>query len=452
MLKTSLLFVLCLCLTGCGLSAQTQYEQAQWHLGAGEYAAAHRLFADLGSFADAQACALYCSALTALENGDLDRARADFTNLEGRYQSALYLRWLDAHALEAQGRLEEAREGYLALGSFYDSPQRALRMNDLIPQRDYRAAVTLKAAGEWLQAWELFSALGDYEDSAAQALACQERLFETALSPIRLALEGNDHARALELLKGIDLPLTPTMEAQLEQLQTACHSALYARAVRAEAGGLPAAREAIALYEGLGDHEDSPQRAAALRERYGRSLALQPGQLIQLGRYPQPLLWQVVKVYEGRALLLSQRILAARPLCREGETFTAYDRSSLKAWLEGDFKSTAFDPAALKALEGPFLLSREEALLLTDAQRRAAATPAALEEGLRLSDEGYGWWWLRDQGHISGCQAIVYFSGLVYEKGVQAHDAQTGVRPALWLDLEQYPLTQGSGSEADPYR
>jgi len=441
-------------LTACGMHSQTLYEQAQWYLGTGEYAAARGIFSELGGFEESDRYALYCAALEALAAGETDRARADFTNLEGFLQSDLYLSYLDARDLEAAGQLDEAREEYRALGSFSDSQEKAQRLDKLIPQRDQAAARTYMALGDYEKAYEAFLALGEYEDSPQQAAACQAKLFDAAMGPVKAAMGGGDHQRALTLLEAIDFPLTELMQGQVNQLQETCRAALYARAAQKETEGMEQAREAIALYESLGAYQDSAQRAQALSQKYSRGLALGQGSYVRLGQYQgEELMWRVLKVYEGRALLLTDRIVEARPLCQEGETFTTYEQCSLKEWLEGDFKEAALKTVSEEAVEGPFLLSGEEAQLLPhNPDRQALATAHAEKQGLRLSSQKTGWWWLSDQGELNGCQSIVYFSGAVYAKGVQAHDAQTGVRPALWLDLEAYPLREGAGSAEDPYR
>ena len=463
--KTALVFALLALLgglTACGMTSQALYEQGQWYLGMGEYRAALEVFQGLGGYEDAWRCALYCSGLIALEEGDEARARADFTNLDGFLQSRMYLNYLDARAMETNGRIDEAQQAYRALGSFEDSHDRAERLGEMIPRRDYNAAQSLKALGQYREAYEAFTALGDYENSAALALQCQERLFEQAMTPLRTAMAQGNYEGALEKLSQVDFPLTELMQDQLDQLGETCRAALYARATQLEAQGLSTAREALALYDQLEDYEDSARRLRALEDRYSRSLLLKDysgqWQYVSLGQYPQgsPILWRVVKVFEGRALLLADRILETRPLSAPGETFTTYENASLRAWLTGEFRQTAFTPQEQEALDGEekvFLFSREEAALLPhNPDRQAQGTDHALAQGLRTSEEETGWWWLRDQGELSGCQSIVYFSGVIYEKGVQACDTQTGVRPAIWLDLEKHPLTQGSGTAQDPYK
>ena len=463
--KTALALVMVMLLGGlaaCGMNSQSLYEQGQWYLGAGEYRAALGIFRELGGYEDAWRCALYCSGLIALEEGEMDRARADFTNLKGFLQSDLYLSYLNARTMEAAGEIDKAKAAYLALGSFEDSYDRALRLEALIPQRDYAAAQSLMALGQYEKAYEAFNALGDYENSRQMALNCQEKLFELALTPSREAMAQGDYAKALELIDQVGFPLTDLMQTQLDQLAESCRAALYAQAAQLEAQGLSSAQETLALYESLGNYQDSAQKAQALADQYGRSMALTDyqgqWQYVALGQYPQgsPILWRVMKRYEGKALLLADKILEARPLCQEGETFTTYEQSSLQDWLTGEFMQKAFTPreqAALAGEEKVFLLSREEAQLLPhNADRQAQGSDHARSQGLRESAQQAGWWWLRDQGELSGCQSIVYFSGVIYDKGVQAYDAQTGVRPAIWLDLEQYPLTQGTGTYEDPYQ
>ena len=232
--KLCLLLILCLSLTGCGLTVPALYDQALFHLGAGEYAAARQLFEQLNGYGDAHRCALYCAALEAVAAGETQRARADFLNLGDFLQSRLWLRWLEARQFESQGLLDEAQAAYQALGSFHDSAQRAGRMEELIPKRDYAAACAHQALGDWLSAWELFTALGAYEDSADRARLCQEKMFEQALRPVHEAMVRGDHAEALALLETPDIPLTEWMCAQLDQLRQTCGAALTVTAGETE--------------------------------------------------------------------------------------------------------------------------------------------------------------------------------------------------------------------------
>lgn len=449
-------------LTGCGVDNQERYEQGQLYLGYKDYETARQIFQELGEYEDAGRYELYCAALMALQAGDTARAQADFSNLEGFKSSDLYLAYLEAQALETAGELEAAQAEYQALGSFGDSADRAGRLQGLIPQRDYASAQTLMAVGQYRQALAAFTALGDYENSAQLAAACQEQLFQEALNQCRQPFAAGAYEKALEAIARVDLSLTPAMQAQLDQLAESCRAALYEQAVQGEQKGLAAAEETLALYEALGDYQDSAQKAEALAKRYGKSMGITDyqgqWQYISLGSYPEstPLLWRVIKCYEGKALLLADSILESRGLCQPGETFTTYQDSSLRAWLCGDFAGAAFTQEQRAALAGEdpvFLLSAEEARLLPqNLDRQAQGSAHAQAQGLRESSQGLCWWWLRDQGQLSGCQAIVYFNGVVYDKGVQVFDAQTGVRPAIWLDLSQYTLTQGQGTLTDPFR
>ena len=461
----ALAMALCLALsmlTACGITQQDRYEQAQLHLGYRDYESARSLFAELGEYEESGSYALYCSGLLALQAGDYARASADFANLAEFRHSPLYLSYVDALILEQEGEWEAALGLFASLGSFEDSADKAAHLQQLIPQRDYASAQTLMAVGQYQQAWDAFAALGDYQDSAQLAAACQEKLFESLWSACQQAFQRGDYEETLKQLEDVSMPLTESMARQLLELAEKCRAALYERARRSEAEGLSAAQETLALYDALGSYSDSLQRAQALRTQYGVSMQLHDfdgqWQYVSLGAWPKenPLLWRVVKCYDHQVLLLADTIMETRPLCQPEEAFTTYNDSSLRAWLCDTFAAGAFSAEQQQALCGEdpvFLLSKEEAALLNaNPHRQATGSQHALEQGLRQSSQGTSWWWLRDQGEMSGCQSIVYFSGSIYENGVQAQDTQTGVRPALWLDLDQYSFTEGTGTLDDPSR
>jgi hypothetical protein len=94
------------------------YEDAHFYLGAQEYESAAALFAQLGEYRDAGEYALYCQALQAIADEEYALARATLKAVAPFKSSERYLDWLDALALEEDGRLAEALAAYEALGDF----------------------------------------------------------------------------------------------------------------------------------------------------------------------------------------------------------------------------------------------------------------------------------------------------------------------------------------------
>ena len=167
----SLLMLLSLCLTlcGCTLSNRDYYERAQLYLGSGDFATAAQLFSQLGEYEDSADYALYCAALYALQEGELDLARTNLTQVAPFKSSARYLRLVEAMTLERSGDLEGALVIYDALGSFEGSADAAKRLRTAIPRKKLEHASALMNAGRYEQALKELVALDGFGESAALA-------------------------------------------------------------------------------------------------------------------------------------------------------------------------------------------------------------------------------------------------------------------------------------------
>jgi len=182
----------------------------------------------------------------------------------------------------------------------------------------------------------------------------------------------------------------------------------------------------------------------------------------------EPVEWRVLAITNGRALLLSEKILDALPYCEDDEILKWRD-CSLRFYMAYAFESQLFneiesirvmtiinkngiDPGD-KTSEGNdtydnvFLLSPDEVsntaygfdsyLAKQDDARRARGTPFAVSRGLVVDSDGCGAWWLRSPGgprdktftvRPDGCVTAAYGLEVVNNKTI-------GVRPAIWIDL-----------------
>ena len=136
----------------------------------GAYAAALTLYEELENEDAAALCrqrlreADYAEAERLVAAGDYRAAEALLTPLGNYRESAALLRdcaFLRAGALAAEGRAEEAREAYIALG---DYPGCADALKDLVPAL-YERAMALAKGGEYERAAALWTDCGDYRDS-----------------------------------------------------------------------------------------------------------------------------------------------------------------------------------------------------------------------------------------------------------------------------------------------
>ena len=213
------------------------------------------------------------------------------------------------------------------------------------------------------------------------------------------------------------------------------------------------------------------------------------GDIVTFGKYPQanetpePIEWIMLDVVpktenaDGRILLLSKYVLDAKPYNTEDVSIT-WENSTLRTWLNGTFKTTAFTTSeqqqiAQTPLENPnnpyygtnggnatsdyvFLLSLADALSQTndvagsgkyfssDTERKALATKYAVDNGLYESTPSGVTtctnvqcsmpWWLRSPGHDTDIAAFVDGVGYVSDCfGYPVGYTGIGVRPALWV-------------------
>lgn len=203
------------------------------------------------------------------------------------------------------------------------------------------------------------------------------------------------------------------------------------------------------------------------------------GEKIRFGKYPQgangevePLFWRVLAVENGRALLITEKLIDAKPYNDNDDLRMSktWGTCTLMRWLNKESKDgfigSAFGEVEkaqifIKHNENPdnpsygtkggketddkvFLLSIGEARkYFRDAtDRMAAVSPYTakkeplLDDKCRLSNgEQTGGWWLRSPGGLSGAAACVTRDGSVDEYGRNVVNSGICVRPALWLNL-----------------
>lgn len=214
---------------------------------------------------------------------------------------------------------------------------------------------------------------------------------------------------------------------------------------------------------------------------------------ISFGTYPQgahgetvePIRWIVLDRRDDRLLLLSDKVLDVRKYHGEFEPVT-WQKSDIRKWLNGEFllrafsaeerrlirrtsldnpDNTDYDTAGGNATEDQiFLLSIKEAqkyfiegiperkdkgkesgnadfngvyLYSTDTIEAVGYhTDYAEAQKVYSSEYGTSWWWLRSPGIISMSAAYVTVDGYICVSGLNVLNAEGGVRPALWLNLE----------------
>ncbi len=237
----------------------------------------------------------------------------------------------------------------------------------------------------------------------------------------------------------------------------------------------------------------SPAETAELR---GYSKTEKPHyQYVVLGDYPyeedgteKPVLWWILSVEDGKALLFSDIILDVHQviLCssqrdsekRNFRRITDYDQSDLYTWMNGEMLDTLLgdDPmrGALIETHNGLLYPLTDTQMLTPAygfsagrygsnykERRAKASPYA--KSIKMyPDWGqklyvYGeydtcpYWVVAFKSNTESCimmQLCGYDGHLSW--GVYTRTG-VGVRPALTLDLTKCAVTAGTGTAEDPF-
>jgi serine/threonine protein kinase len=185
------------------------------------------------------------------------------------------------------------------------------------------------------------------------------------------------------------------------------------------------------------------------------------GNVIQFGDYN----WKVLDVQDGRALIITDRVIERR-VYHNAETSITWADSDLRQYLNDAFLNTFSEEdrariitttntnpdnpwfgthGGVDTLDDIFLLSLEEIV-------KYYGDSGRLSEGLvddwwfsdqydevRIAFDMQGvplWWWLRSSGTFGGNAARIFNEGYISVGGLGATDyGGGGVRPALWLEI-----------------
>ena len=201
-------------------------------------------------------------------------------------------------------------------------------------------------------------------------------------------------------------------------------------------------------------------------------------QYVLFGSYPtdadgtvRPILWRVLRSQGGEAFLLSEYILFASPLHADYEHYNGWESSDLYAYLNSEFKDEAFSAGEQAAL----LVRTEDNALVTlitgddmkdasigfssNAARQCESTAWAKRERdpkkltLYIYSKGhkYSPWWSRTRStDYQHQQRRVMDEGKIGRVSVGNPDL--GVRPAIFVDLNQLTIASGNGTMASPYQ
>ena len=182
------------------------------------------------------------------------------------------------------------------------------------------------------------------------------------------------------------------------------------------------------------------------------------GDHITLGSYRnEPIEWRVLAVEDGKALVISEKLLDYVPYHTENEEVT-WETSTLRQWLNNDFMDAAFSESEQTKIctninrnpdnsdygisGGEATTDRLFALNIDEAEkyfssvddRKAFTTDYAHKKNADDSDRSAGWW-LRSPGGGSNYAASVRSDGDFALYGYSVDDGNVAIRPSFWLKL-----------------
>ncbi len=205
------------------------------------------------------------------------------------------------------------------------------------------------------------------------------------------------------------------------------------------------------------------------------------GNAVYYGKYEQdgnvqngaePIEWIVLDKDAQGLMLISRYCLDCKPY-NETRTDVNWQSSSLRAWLNGEFYSTAFDET-----EQSNIIETEEELIIDppmeersvkdkvsilstekaqnyyeyNAWRVVAPTAFAVKQGV-YTEDGNAWWWLRESlpqmNEKNSMAEYVYFDGSIISQGFAVDYDRVAVRPVIWVSVnaEREDLSASDGSD-----
>ena len=217
------------------------------------------------------------------------------------------------------------------------------------------------------------------------------------------------------------------------------------------------------------EREAQAEKARQAAEEKARAQAkptVRVGSRVQFGSYPQstnspePIMWRVLDVINGKALMISEDLLDCKQY-DESYTDVTWETCTLRKWLNGGFLRTAFSVDEQKRMsavrltnpDNPsfgtkggnstedkvFCLSIDQAKKIYfsgDDDRKAKPTAYARKNGAYVdSDWSTGRWWLRSPGLDDGSAADVNTVGGIVDYGDRVFIVGICVRPVVLASL-----------------
>lgn len=181
-------------------------------------------------------------------------------------------------------------------------------------------------------------------------------------------------------------------------------------------------------------------------------IEIEVGGIVSFGGYE----WLVLDVQEGRALVMSEKVLEQRPYNEEYASVT-WETCSLRKYLNGDFLDKFSDEDKARIVETTIInndiigradggnATNDKIFILSSNEVKRYFGDGGLGILKKFSDDTkgetiyvdvLGWWWLRSPSYTTNLGAMLYRADKDYvdATGMIVED-YCGIRPAMWLKL-----------------
>ncbi len=286
---------------------------------------------------------------------------------------------------------------------------------DLHASEVYRTAheaATGCTAEEVEKAVALFASLGNWEDAPLRAQQCRDRARELR--------EQAERDRSQKIARHAKNKKIAAVSAVLVTAAVLILSALLVAMRQQKMSYYGAAYEIVKDSE-VGD-----------RITYGN---YEQDGVIENGT--EPIEWIVLAKEKNRVLVISNYVLDCQPYNASGN-YTRWEGSSIKKWTNGTFVETAFTLQEQRSVLEAFLLSGAEVSKYVrplDADI-GIATDYVLQNTNIINKKGTCRWWTRVIVEGEASARVVDFDGRSDDWGTSVERTTVGVRPAMWISLE----------------
>ena len=283
-----------LCAGGCASNSQEAYEFAERCFGLGEYETAAEYFMQLGEYRDSAEYLLYADALLALEEGDIELAKANLQLIVPFKSAERYLQCIRGIELEEAGEYASALEIFRQLGTFAGCDRRAARLENETPEREREACRELMKKGDYESAVAKLREMEKSTETARLIAECETALEKMAY---QAACALQEEGKTMEAMNAF-MALGEVQDAPAKLAE--CRSELYTGAVRTEVT-LQTIMQLTETYAALGDYLDSAERLAELQLRNRCSTTVCVEDWVSMGADDagEVVLWRVEDVQEN---------------------------------------------------------------------------------------------------------------------------------------------------------